>query len=198
MSDEAGNSEIIIENEELADLIGIEKFDFPKYSTQLLNLANRNAQGTRPEIVGQMSELIKEFPGKSIDEWEEWYTGLNPTSLDDAVDKIYPMLKKFQKVIGTIDKAMVKNWVKDLVINKSYTGLLFQEAILKKVSQIENTSYQLATPEEESKGIDGYIGNTPVSIKPTTYKHMEGSISENISVRMVYYEKQNDRLVVFV
>jgi hypothetical protein len=36
-------------------------------------LANQNAQGTRPKVVGQMSELIKEFPGKDVAEWEEWY-----------------------------------------------------------------------------------------------------------------------------
>jgi hypothetical protein len=40
---------------------------------QLLNLANQNAQGTRPKIVGQMSELIEQFGGKSLDEWERWY-----------------------------------------------------------------------------------------------------------------------------
>ena len=29
------------------DLIG-ETFEFPKYTTQIMNLANQNAQGTRP------------------------------------------------------------------------------------------------------------------------------------------------------
>jgi len=43
--------------------------EFPKYSTQLMNLANQNAQGTRPRVVGQMSDLIQEFPGSTLDEW---------------------------------------------------------------------------------------------------------------------------------
>ena len=41
---------------------------------------------------------------------------------------------------------------------------------MKKVASLKNTTYQLATPEEESAGIDGYVGEKPVSIKPTTYK----------------------------
>lgn len=44
---------IKIKNEELIrDLIGEIK-DFPRYTTQLMNLANQNAQGTRPRVVGQ-------------------------------------------------------------------------------------------------------------------------------------------------
>ena len=34
------------------------KTAFPKYTTQLMNLANQTAQGTRPKVVGQMSELF--------------------------------------------------------------------------------------------------------------------------------------------
>lgn len=44
-----------MKNEELIqELIG-SKNDFPKYTTQILNLANQNAQGTRPRVVGQLS-----------------------------------------------------------------------------------------------------------------------------------------------
>jgi len=32
----------------------------------------------------------------------------------------------------------------------------------------KRTNYRLAEPDEESKGIDGYIGDIPVSIKPNT------------------------------
>lgn len=52
---------IKIKNEELAqELIG-EVRDFPKYTTQLLNLANQNAQGTKPRVDKEM-EFLKYFP----------------------------------------------------------------------------------------------------------------------------------------
>jgi len=49
-------------------------------------------------------------------------------------------------------------------------------------------NYRLANPDEESKGIDGFIGDIPVSIKPETYK-IKKSLNESIKVKMVYYEK---------
>ena len=49
-------------------------------------------------------------------------------------------------------------------------------------------TYRLATPEEESKGIDGFVGDVPYSIKPDTYKTM-GRLSETINVKMIYYTK---------
>jgi hypothetical protein len=53
--------------EVLSDLVGDEP-EFPKYATQIMNLANQNAQGTRPRVVGQMSELIQEFRGRRFNE----------------------------------------------------------------------------------------------------------------------------------
>ncbi len=53
--------ELKIKTEEIRILMEIESPEFPKYATQLLNLANQNAQATRPKVVGQMSKLIKEF-----------------------------------------------------------------------------------------------------------------------------------------
>lgn len=51
--------ELIIKNSRVtADTIG-KTVEFPKYTTQIMNLANQNAQGTRPNVVGQMSELIE-------------------------------------------------------------------------------------------------------------------------------------------
>ncbi|MBP5200733.1 MAG: MjaI family restriction endonuclease [Schwartzia sp.] len=39
-----------------------ENFVFPQYTSQLINWANQNAQGTRPAVVGQMLAL---FPIRS-------------------------------------------------------------------------------------------------------------------------------------
>jgi len=64
---------IKIKNEELIEDIVGKVTEYPKYTTQIMNLANQNAQGTRPKVVGQMSELIQEFPGKRYEEWVEWY-----------------------------------------------------------------------------------------------------------------------------
>jgi len=52
-----------LQNSEIEKLSNASQYDFPKYATQFINLINSNAQGTRPNVVGQMSELIQEFDG---------------------------------------------------------------------------------------------------------------------------------------
>ena len=184
-----------ISNHELAeDLVGDAK-EFPKYTSQLMNLANQNSQGTRPRIVGQMSDLIQEFGGKKFDEWVIWYTNRMPTAVTDATEKIYGMVKKLQKAIELIDKDMVQEWAKDLILTKTFVGLCFQESILIKVASLKNANYRLATPQEESAGIDGYVGKNPVSIKPVTYK-TKGMYAEQIDADLIYYDKKKDGILI--
>ena len=96
-----------------------------------------------------------------------------------------------------IDKNMVKRWVEDLVITKTYNGLYFQQAILQRLSTILGLPYRLATAEEESKGIDGYVGDTAYSVKPDTFKSTNArSISEDVNVKMIYYTKKKTGITV--
>lgn len=182
------SKKINIPNTELQSLLSGKKYTFPKYTTQIINLANSNAQGTRPRVVGQMSDLIQEFPGQLMEEWENWYLTKHPSAVDNATEKIWNMVKEFQKVIGTIDEKMVKDWVEELILVKTFSGLKFQAAILKKIAELEGTSYRLADPSDESRGIDGYIGEIPVSIKPMTYKAK--ILNEDIAVPIVFYDKK--------
>lgn len=184
-----------IKNDEIRILLGSEPYDFPKYSTQILNLANQNAQGTRPVVVGQMSDLIHEFSGQTLKEWEEWYLRKHPDAIAKATEKIKVMVDNFKAVIEKMDDEMIKSWVTDLVIVKTFIGLRFQEAILAKTAELYNKDYRLATPEEESKGIDGFIGDLPVSIKPESYQSKK-SLSESINAGIIYYKKVSDGITV--
>jgi MjaI restriction endonuclease len=186
---------IRIPNAEVQHLLTEKEITFPKYTTQLMNLANSNAQGTRPKIVGQMSDLIQEFDRKTFEEWAVWYQERYPNAIEDATDKVFEMVESFKKSIELIDKNLIREWVEDLVLNKTFAGLNFQEAILKKVAESKKTTYKFSTKEEESKGIDGYINTLPVSIKPITYK-TQNHFLENISANMIFYDKKKDGLVI--
>ncbi len=184
-----------ISNEKIIeDLIG-EVVSFPKYTTQIINLANQNAQGTRPKVVGQMSELIQECPKKGYDDWVEWYITQKPHAIEDATEKIYQMIEKLKIAIKLIDKNLVSVWAKDLVLTKTFMGFCFQESILKRIADLKKTTYRQATPNEESKGIDGYVGEIPVSVKPITYKTMD-MLSEEINVQIIFYEKKKDGIKI--
>ncbi len=189
--------EFKIKVNEIRRLMEIGTIEFPRYATQIINLANQNAQATRPKVVGQMSELIKEFTGRTLEEWEEWYIERYPDSIERATKKILEMIHNFKEVINQIDEEMIRRWVRDLVIVKTFIGLRFQEAVLKKIAEKFDTSYRLSIPEEESKGIDGYIGDIPISLKPITYQSKK-MLTEEIEVDIIYYEKQKDGLKIII
>lgn len=190
-----------IKNEELESINGVSTLNFPKYTSQLINWANQNAQGTRPKVVGQLSELFPEYQDSAenvtVQDWTQWYLERYPNAIENATNKIYEQVENLKKAIQLIDKDLIKSWVEDLVISKTYNGLYVQKAILKKLAEIKNTTYRLSYPEEESKGIDGFVGDTPYSIKPDTYKTMN-RLSERIDVKMIYYTKTKTSLKIEV
>lgn len=175
--------------------------DFPKYTSQLINCANQNAQGTRPVVVGQMSELFPEFMASgeeiTMDNWHKWYVKKYPDAVENATDKIYAQVQNLRNAISLIDRKMVEHWVEDLVIAKTFNGLYVQKAILASLAKRQGTTYRLAAPEEESAGIDGYVGSVPYSVKPDTYKTMK-RLPETIAVKMVYYSKTKTGLIIEV
>lgn len=182
---------IKMKNSEVEQLSNASQYAFPKYATQIINLLNSNAQGTRPFVVGQMSELIQEFDGKSLEEWVVWYNERQPDAVHNATEKIYGMYLLMREAFNSITKEMVEAWVKDLVYNKTYCGLKFQSAIIAFLANKVGKSWRLANIEEEAKGIDGFIRETPIQIKSSTYK-IEGRLSETIEVPIVYYDKKKD------
>jgi len=71
-------------NDEISRYLGIEPLKFEKYVSPIINEANRFSKGTIPKVVGQMTDLIQEFNGKSLSEWEKWYLHKNPRAIINA------------------------------------------------------------------------------------------------------------------
>lgn len=186
---------IKILNSDIEKLSNASQYPFPKYATQIINLVNSNAQATRPAVVGQMSELIQEFNGQTLEEWIEWYSAKQPDAVDKATDKIFNMYQLMSEAFAKIDRPMIEAWVKDLVYNKTFCGLKFQSAIIAYLAGQFNKNWRLADVEEEAQGIDGFVGDTPVQIKSATYK-LEARLGENIEIPIVYYDKKKDGISI--
>ncbi len=187
---------IKITNDKITSFIASESPVFPKYATQIINLANQNAGGTKPKMVGQMSDLIQEFDGNEFAKWEKWYLTQYPDAIQKATEKIVEMIDNLKVAMSKIDSKMVETWVHDLVIVKTFVGLKFQEAILKTIADYFKTNCRLAEPEDESKGIDGFIGNRPVSIKPKSYE-TKNALPKQILVPIIFYEKMKDGINLY-
>lgn len=181
-----------ISNQEIQRLVAPNSPEFPKYVTQLLNLVNNNARGTRPEVVGQMTDLLAKSGARTVAEWRSYYDKKMPNGIATATDKIKRKLVEMKKVMASITDDMVKDWVEDLVYTKTFTGLRVQDVILSYLAQqMGDVEYRVATVEEESQGIDGWIKDRPIQVKPSTYKESKARYSEVIEVPIVYYEKKD-------
>ena len=169
------------------------------YIGSVINLANSFSQATRAKHVGQMSDLIQEYreiaENPSVEGWESFYASkIGLEKIDIAADKIWEYVKRIRENLNSLNHDDVKNWTKDLVIDKTFAGLQIQLDILEMVS--ETGEFRLSTPDEESKGIDGYVDGEPVSIKPNTYKKTIQSGKEPIPYRIIFYKNTKRGLVV--
>jgi len=108
-----------------------------------------------------------------------------------------PMIENLKGAIKLIDEKMVYSWVEELVITKTAEGLIIQEMILRYIANERGVNWRLATVEEESRNIDGYIGNIPVQVKPTTYLSKKPGVREEINVEIIYYKKTAKYLYIY-
>ena len=183
---------ITIKSSEIDLPVDVPTPEFPTYTSPLVNNANQYSRATRPENVGQMSNLIRECPGTTLKEWSTWYQERHPDAIDDATDIIIKKLKKIIEAGVKIDRDLVRSWVEDLVIVKTFEGLKIQEAILKKLSEIKGCDYRLAEPHEESQGIDGFVGDEAYSIKSESYKS-KPHLLDNIKAPIIFYKKKTGK-----
>jgi len=202
-------------SEELIKEFNNTKAEFPKYTTQIMNLASGNAGATRPRAVGQMSELFPEYINEakanseeiSVDAWSEWYLEKRnkegeTDTVEKAVKKVLSAVDDLRGAIDLIDEELVTKWVEDLLYNKTYNGLYVQEAIFKFLAMKNKTTYRMATPEEEAKNIDGFLGEgeneVAYQIKSDTYLATKRSLMEEIPVKIISYEKKKQGLKIYV
>ena len=190
------DDEFRISTEERERLVAeeVEKFPIntPKYTTYLLNPAINLSQSNRPEVVGQMSEIIDDFrtkyPDGTFEDWIEFYFEEydGERRLEEATERAVPMVKKMKEAFDQVDKDMTHNYLRDLVLFKTYEGFDIQETILRKLRDMYDAEIERATPNDESRGIDGYVGEQAVSIKPETYPD---NLREEIDAPIVYYDE---------
>lgn len=169
--------------------------EFPKYTTQLLNLANQNAQSTRPEYVGKMKDIIKEFesdiPEGEYDDWVEFYTSEyeGDEKLNESADRLYEMVQNMREAMDRIDEDMAERYVKQLVLYKTYIGKNadIDEVIFKKLEQVYSTEVE-RTPES---WMAGYVEDIPV-----VFQSLDSQFEENQNAVIIYYRVESDNSII--
>ncbi len=142
-----------------------------------------------------MSELLREFEGHTFAEWAAWCRAKFPHAVEEACRLVREKLKQFKDALEDINDEMIRSWVKDLLLAKTFVGLRYQEGILKKVAEAVGLPYRWATPSEEARGVHGVVGETEVSIKPRSWRDQVIQ-REKLAGVVITYEKGDEGIAI--
>jgi len=175
--------------------------DFPKYTTQLLNPANKFSQATRVDVVGDMNKLTRQFntdnPNGDFVDWVDFYYNQRQghQRIARAVERLMPMVEKMRSAFEQIDEEMCREFVRDLVLYKTYRGFDVEKMILDRLATKFSVDSKKSSSAEESDGIDGYLSGRPVQIKPQSYKN---SVNGEHEIPVIFYKRDERRGVFLV
>ena len=167
------------------------------YHSSFLNTVNKDAHSSRPETVGSLAtdlfpKYIEQATEPSPADWKRHYKNGHFEQYENGLKKFKEQFEKEKKAINDITDEDLTNWYDDLLFNKTFSGLYVEDAILKDIASKKKKSYQKSSSSEESKGIDGYIGDIPYSVKAESYKDSAAKNTETINAKMVYYRYTED------
>ena len=118
------NMKYTLTGKKIDELAGNKRAEYPKYTSQLINIANQNARGTRADVVGQLSELFEEFRSSgmeiTLENWRAWYMKRYPDTIEASVRKIERHVENLRCAMQLIDHDLILRWVDDLVIDKTF------------------------------------------------------------------------------
>lgn len=170
---------------------------WPKYSTQLLNIATQNSQCCRERIVGSMNELWSEFDATrvpdTLENWETFYVDrMGTDGLDEATVMLHDMVTKMG--LSNIDEKMCADYVREVVYNKTHFGKGGESTAIAVTAEYFDLPYRFSNAEEDSQGIDGWIGEYPVQVKPQdTFKvgHVFNKADTSKQLVVTYEKKKH-------
>jgi hypothetical protein len=185
------------------DVVKRDRCEFPLNTKPILNIATQNSQCTRKKIVGSMKEMFIDFQasgaGMSVDDWETWYyANGGADKIQAATDKLYAYLNKMPLDHSVFTRELAQTYILDLVINKTHYGMSGEYYAVLATAKHFGLEHRFSTAEEESRGIDAWIGDKPVQIKPhdSVAKHHVRNGADVSKTLVVTYEAKADRCFI--
>jgi hypothetical protein len=185
-------------------LVKRHRCNFPLNTRPILNIATQNSKATWPKVVGSVKEFFTEFhalnQGKSVDDWEKFYyeskDGLN--KIQAATDKLFAYLNKMPLDHNVFTRNVAEDYILDLVINKTHYGMSGEYYAVLAAAKHFELDYRFSTAEEETQGIDAWIGNKPVQVKPhdSVAKHHVRNVADVNKTLVITYEAKADRCYI--
>lgn len=170
---------------------------WPKYATQLLNIAGQNSRCFDAKRVGSMKELWLEFVDSdqpdTLENWEAFYLNAKGNhGLTEASQKLHDMTQKMG--IEWVDGQMCSDYVHEVIFNKTHFGMGGESMAIAVAAEYFGLDYRFSNAVEESQGIDGWIGDQPVQVKPQdSYKvgHVFNKADTSKQLVVTYEKKKH-------
>jgi hypothetical protein len=171
---------------------------FPIYTKPILNIANQNSKATRAQVVGSLKDQWMEFIAarkRTVEEWEAWFMANDGSAkIEAATNKLYHMLCKMPIDHALFTRSLAEQYVLDLVINKTHYGMSGEYHSVLAAAKYFDLPYRFSTPEEESQGIDAWLGHHPVQVKPedsVTMHHVRNHADTDRTLVITYEAKKD-------
>lgn len=171
--------------------------EFPDLTSELISLANHLSKATTRKKLGNPTSVIEEFEGKTFEDWERFYEQKRPGALDTASREIYDAMAKLRKALKLVDKELVRHWVEEAVLKRTYAVWRIQETILRHIAKLQGKPFRQADDQESEAGIDGFIDECPFSVRPISHYFKGPPEEQDAQVDVVYFEKAKSGLKVY-
>lgn len=180
-----------------------------KYQSEILNIVNKHGHGNDADIVGMVSQVIKNYRGStdipSLAGWKEYHQKLTDIKgIETGVEKNWAQFQEMKKAIDAIDEEVLRYWLENLVYNKTFAGLQAQDMVLRDIAsrltteKREEYKYRNGDADDERAQIDGYIIRPDgkvcgLQIKSDSYRS-HNTVENSAPVQYVYYKLKPDGL----
>ena len=169
---------------------------FPPLTSELIQLANLKSHAVTKKVVGKPQDLIQAFDGQRFEEWCDCYNARHPDAIDTATDLIMALVEELKAAAGAIDRRLVRQWVRETVLKKTFARSRLPEIILKKIAGIRKQPFRLPNAAEGADGIDGFIGETAFQVRPVSY-YFKAPPDEPAAPETIYFEKTKSGVKIY-
>lgn len=176
--------------------------EFEKYVSEILNSCMNTAQANYTHTFGEAKKIWQEFlkqGGGDREDWREFYLEKydgedgefsGEERREEMIEKTYRMLENFRDAMPEIDREDVVEYIDDFIKNKNFKGFDTEQLVLSTITEETGAETRISTQEDEAEGIDGYINDRPVSVKPASYRKEKGV--QNIEHPIIFYSGNSE------
>ncbi len=151
--------------------------------------------------IGSLYDLFMYHRPKNISTWrklvEKEYGEDIQIQIDNMTSRLLKMTTFFSsRPAKRKTRKEMESYAYNFLIINTFYGFVFQFGSLQCVAKKLKLSYRFGTDDEDSKGIDGYIGKKAVNVKPFSYCYSSGQKYLDKNIPLVFYELTDSHVII--